>query len=407
MKSSEIRSEIVEALKLDLVGPDNTHAFAHELLPDPPTRWYLTGFLVPADAPLEQRSDETSADEIDSGSDVGGTDDAAPPDRAAARKSYLPSSMGLSVLVPPQVESLRVIVQWGDYHYEGGEKEPEPDDHGPAVETSAAELHEQPTPYGKDLATVGLSDPANVSQSQSPHVSQSSPKGYRRDPREEIVAVTLPKPGEKPKEFPVPNSRGLSLTVTTRAVGTSSLTAGRLPTGTKSVSIFLVNRRAPEEKRMYRNFAFQTTLIVSASDSFVPRPDLRGTATGELADEWDERVADLQFRDAFEYAVGHGVSATAKVENDSRCFEVRTTWIPTAEVERVAPANIPDVELGMEALGALADAAEASAKLSPLVTQFPGFWTCRTCIATSCRSKACRFLNSIQVRAVALMPLRF
>jgi hypothetical protein len=26
MKSSEIRSEIVEALKLDLIGPDNAHA---------------------------------------------------------------------------------------------------------------------------------------------------------------------------------------------------------------------------------------------------------------------------------------------------------------------------------------------------------------------------------------------
>lgn len=132
--SCDVRAELVEALRLALVGQDNAHAFAHELLPDPPTRWYLTGFLVPADAPLEQRRDETSADEIDSGSNVGGTDDAAPPDRAAARKRYLPSSIGLSVLVPPQVESLRVIVQWGDYHYEGGEEEPEPDDHGPTLE---------------------------------------------------------------------------------------------------------------------------------------------------------------------------------------------------------------------------------------------------------------------------------
>jgi hypothetical protein len=47
MNSPAVRSELVEALKLDLVGPDNDHAFAHELLPDAPLRWYLSGFLVP------------------------------------------------------------------------------------------------------------------------------------------------------------------------------------------------------------------------------------------------------------------------------------------------------------------------------------------------------------------------
>lgn len=108
-----VRAELVEALRLDLVGPDNTHAFAHELLPDAPSRWYLTGFLVPSDAPVEQRSDETATEEIDSGSDTEGMDDASPPDRAAARRSLLPSSMGLSVLVAPGVNALQVVVTWG------------------------------------------------------------------------------------------------------------------------------------------------------------------------------------------------------------------------------------------------------------------------------------------------------
>jgi len=30
---------LVEALRLDLVGPDNNHPFAHELLPEPPSHW--------------------------------------------------------------------------------------------------------------------------------------------------------------------------------------------------------------------------------------------------------------------------------------------------------------------------------------------------------------------------------
>ncbi len=102
-----------------MVGPDNAHAFAHELLPDAPSRWYLCGFLMPSSAPTEQKSDETSADEIDSGDDTKGADDAAPPDRATARKSLLPSSMGLSVLVAPGVEALEAKLAWGDYLYEG------------------------------------------------------------------------------------------------------------------------------------------------------------------------------------------------------------------------------------------------------------------------------------------------
>ena len=80
--SVEIRGELVEELRIDLVGPDNNHAFANELLPEAPSRWYLTGFLVPTGAPIDQRTDETATEEIDSGGDTEGTDDSQPPDRA-------------------------------------------------------------------------------------------------------------------------------------------------------------------------------------------------------------------------------------------------------------------------------------------------------------------------------------
>ena len=180
MNSSAIRGQLVEALKLDLVGPDNAHAFAHELLPDAPSRWYLTGFLVPAEAPVEQKTDETSNEEIDSGGDTEGTDDASPPDRAAARRSLLPSSMGLSVLVPPGVDALQVVVAWGDYLYEGAVTEP--GDAGPTTET-AAELHDKPVAYGADSA--------GEATTKTPPAPQLPPKGYRREPREETVSVPL------------------------------------------------------------------------------------------------------------------------------------------------------------------------------------------------------------------------
>jgi hypothetical protein len=349
MTSVEIRSEVVEALKLDLVGPDNDHAFASELLRDPPSRWYLSGFLVPTEAPIEQRSDETDTEELDFGDDTGATDDASPPDRAAARRSVLPSSMGVSVLVEPSVKELRVIVQWGDYRFEGTEKDAEPADTGTTQLESDTVAENETSAYGASNGT-----PAKPK------------RGYRRIPREEAVAVILPAPGAKPTTFEVPNSAGLMITATVRTV----TPGGRLPPDTRSVSLFLVNKRAPDVDRRYKTFAFQARLIVNAPVPFVPRPDLRGWASGELIGEWDDRVADLQYRDVYEFAVGHGVSAAAQVDAGGECFEVRTIWMPSGEVERVAPAHIAQIELGMEELSKLGDANDAKVKLMPIVEQY-------------------------------------
>jgi hypothetical protein len=49
---------------------------------------------------------------------------------------------------------------------------------------------------------------------------------------------------------------------------------------------------------------------------------------------------------------------------------LRTCWIPDSEVERVAPAKIGNVELSMDALGKLAGAEDARARLGPLADQY-------------------------------------
>ena len=66
MKPVEVRSQLVEALRLDLVGPENGSDLEAEVLPQAPSRWYLTGFLVPLEAGEAQKSDETAKDEFDS-----------------------------------------------------------------------------------------------------------------------------------------------------------------------------------------------------------------------------------------------------------------------------------------------------------------------------------------------------
>ena len=99
---------------------------------------------------------------------------------------------------------------------------------------------------------------------------------------------------------------------------------------------------------------------------FLRRPDLRGGAS----DDWDELVADLQYRDDGEYSVGHNVATEAIREDGVCCKVVRTCWIPEAEVEKVEPAVIPGVELSMDGLADLKDGADAKAKLGPLVDQY-------------------------------------
>src|SRR5437016_9537159 len=115
MTSAEVRAGLVEALELDLIGPEPGSQHEGETLPIPPSRWYLTGYLVPFMAPESQRREVTADDELDLIGTTAGADDDAPPERASARKVFLPSSIGVSILVPPATKSLRVTGQWGDY----------------------------------------------------------------------------------------------------------------------------------------------------------------------------------------------------------------------------------------------------------------------------------------------------
>ena len=102
--------------------------------------------------------------------------------------------------------------------------------------------------------------------------------------------------------------------------------------GTRAVSVFLVNNRdSMTGIRRDEAYVFQVKLQLESDLPFVARPDLRGV----ISSDPDERVADLQYRDAFEYAVGHGVSARALPVKTGGCRSVETAWIPQCEVERI------------------------------------------------------------------------
>ena len=190
------------------------------------------------------------------------------------------------------------------------------------------------------------------------------PRSWRRLLREAEVVVAL-REGE-PVPTDVPGGQGLQVVVSVRPVGDTDL----VPAGTRSASVFLVNHREPAPD-MTRDaaYVFQAELSLHALQPFVARPNLRG----HQSEDWDEKVADLQYADAVEYAVGHNISALAVSDEGGRCREVRTTWMPSAEVEKVVPAQLEGVELGIEALAGVESAEAVRAMAGPMVDSY-GAW---------------------------------
>ena len=112
--SASVRNYLTHALRLDLIGPRPDDAeLAYELLPHAPSRWYLTGFLVPSNAPESQRAQDAE-EEFDQPDDpFHGSDDAGTPERGSAKRNFFPSSIGMSILVNEETSSLGRIGRLG------------------------------------------------------------------------------------------------------------------------------------------------------------------------------------------------------------------------------------------------------------------------------------------------------
>lgn len=113
-----VRSHLVDALEADLVGPfrkapGQATSNAPEVLRIPPSRWYLTGFLVPRDQGEVEEPDDAD-DDVGAGDDDDG-EESSKPDPTVKKVRRLPASMGLSVFVPATVKQLSATVSWADY----------------------------------------------------------------------------------------------------------------------------------------------------------------------------------------------------------------------------------------------------------------------------------------------------
>lgn len=323
-KELEVRRRLVEALHADLIGPflPRDHpAGGEEILPLPPSRWYLTGFLAPQGARDPDVDDEESQEGGLASDDDSQAEDAGEAEPETKRPVRFPASMGLSVFLPPgEGDELTVDLRFADYD---------------KVET--AEDHEE-----------------------------RKSTGWKRVPHEELgIRIPLDRRVLEGREgIRVPNTSGLCFRGELRNTAIDGL-----PEGARMLSLFLVNEREALEKDRDLSFVFQVGFTLHYAPGFRSRPNRRG----EGGDDDDQRILALNFRDKVEWAVGHNTSVEQPVvDEDEKVRRLSTTQLPHYEVRRVDHVQFDDVLVEMAGLAKL-DGKGLANGLSPLVDAYKGW----------------------------------
>ncbi len=355
------RNHLLQALEADLIGPYNPET-GEEVLKLPPLRWYLTGFLIPEGGGSQDPAEaEDESEDIEAG-DFPASDDAGAHEPAAKQRPVLPSSMGLTLLVPEPTkgDTLRVGVSWGQY----------------AAHTTKDQVEALCHRYGMD--------PSEYLSSGS---GQSTMWSRVPVPEKTVdLDLAAADTGEL-MSLAVPDSGGVTVEYRVERIPEESAAALRIGEPGQSacaVSIFLVNGRsvAVDREKNRRGYAeelnrqtlFQVGMSVRAKKPLLPRPDAHFGSSSDF----DDQMVDLQFRKEVEWAVGHGISAAPIGRNDdlpvaletNPAIGARATWLPRATVAKVKPGETEGVEVGMKALSKLASSDDVDAALAALLPAY-------------------------------------
>lgn len=350
MNSIEVRTELFHRLRRDLVGPAahapdgyNDSDLAEERLRDNPSRWYLTGFIAPSD-----ESEEIEVDPIEgqdnlalepAGNGAGGAaGDDETPEPPNTQKRFLPSSIGMTAILPVEARDIEIELNWGDY------------------------LAEPPLP----AAVLEGND------SSQPNIE------WVRRPRRVRMQIPVPPSGEfqrhiVPDSSPVGVPGGGALEISIQSRRMTITPPGGKEVEQNVISVFATNKRRWVARRYGDlTFAFQVELSLYSAAGFCPQHDL----SRYNASDPDDRLADLHYRDVAAYAVGRNAAVCFDKDKDGVVRTVRTTAMPRAAVERVEPTKVDGVEFGMHELAALAalGASELTERLHPLVDAY-SMWT--------------------------------
>jgi len=307
-----VRELLELAVRDDLLGPANG---PEELVIDMSVRdRYLVGKLaprVPADVTRASEVEPAAAadEEDDSAQEndaplhepgaefnrasgrVDPEDDALDEIDTTNNQSFVPSGLGLTFCVGPDVKTLEVTARWGSYSRVPNDE------------------HEYTRPR-KDRETG--------------EVQETKVKVWRRKPCGGRVTITLVDGPIKPL---TPDSEQDEVRIQ-GAVRTNAK-------GERLVTLFLVNDQREPETNRDSAWLFQPELSVRGSGEANGAPVfLRRPSNDVVVDDIERDHLGLIYRRRVEFAVGHGVAVHAVTSDDdpTRAVEVRTEVIPTFEV---------------------------------------------------------------------------
>ena len=316
-RGDTVRDRLLDALKVDLMGPESPD----EVLEQSPSTRYLLGMLAPRNTTLSPAEDD-SADAL-----LNSTEEQDLGPKISQQLS--PSSIGLSFIVDPETPEVNIRATWGEYE---------------KVEKAGG-------------VNVKPEQAADIDPDDDPVITATTM-------RKEYVWVRTP------FDFAVP----ISMNDSQRR---KELTPGALIEWLITplerdlvVSVFLLNSRStPENVRpANEDWMYQPELSATGDGSvFLPR-QLRRDAPDP---DPDIAVADLIYRNKREFAVGHGVAVSWEIDSPDapRASRVNTTMIPSREVHTVrGPNEVPGIS--MDELGGAKSPNDVVAQLNPLLDAY-------------------------------------
>jgi hypothetical protein len=290
-----MRADLVESARLDLLGPVEER----ELLFDYRVRdRYLVGMLATdgtvATDPAQVDDESPEADKSAPEAHYEGTD------QEPGRAMLFPSSLGMSFAVEPGTDTIQALATWGEYRRVDNPIPPE----------------ERPDWQQDDKFN----------------------RCWQRSPRSAETSITLADGDLGPFDFDAAHG-------TVRISGTCRSAS----TGFRLVTLFLHNRQLIPGSNPDEAWLFQPILEVRSSDGgevFAGRGEAAGVATESATteDQAERARLDMTYRRRVEFARGHAVSVTAEpsLAAPTRTDRICTTYLPTHEVQRTAPASPAD-----------------------------------------------------------------
>lgn len=281
----EMREELHRAVLADLLGPAGGE---FEEIKGPAVHdRYLIGKL----APREVSPDAAQLDDVGKAESTRG-EEATTEGFESLHRSLMPSSFGLTFSIDAEVASVQVEARWGAYERVKGE----------APEVAGGDDEEKES-------TV-----------------------WKRHPAGGIVNLSL-SPGEPEPLSPDPEISDVMIKAIVREADVS---------GTRSVSVFLVNDQHPKARSRDSAWVFQPEVTIRARDGsavFRKRQSRQG-----LLDDSEHQILSMLYRSEVEFAVGHGVGVHAEVSpgDPTRAVSISTRVSPMYDLPRTEVPTASD-----------------------------------------------------------------